>query len=59
MYVFQNLDNWLKRCMFSSASAVRAATCRLLTALCFITKPDGTADLGSPVDIALVLERLV
>ncbi|KAM3720367.1 Auxin transport protein BIG [Dirofilaria immitis] len=54
-----SLYQWLTRCMFSSVAAVRTATCRLLVMLCFEINNDGEAQIGSPVDIALVLQKVL
>ncbi|KAK6106256.1 E3 ubiquitin-protein ligase UBR4 family protein [Brugia pahangi] len=54
-----SLYQWLTRCMFSSVAAVRAATCRLLVMLCFEINNNGEAQIGSPVDIALVLQKVL
>ncbi|EFO26755.2 hypothetical protein LOAG_01731 [Loa loa] len=54
-----SFDHWLTRCMFSSVTAVRTATCRLLVMLCFEISNDGEAQVGSPVDIALVLQKVL
>ncbi|EJW88782.1 hypothetical protein WUBG_00304 [Wuchereria bancrofti] len=54
-----SLYQWLTRCMFSSVAAVRAATCRLLVMLCFEISNNGEAQIGSPVDIALVLQKVL
>ncbi|KAL3998511.1 E3 ubiquitin-protein ligase UBR4 family protein [Acanthocheilonema viteae] len=54
-----SLHHWLARCMFSSVAAIRTATCRLLVMLCFEINSDGEAQIGSPVDAALVLQKLL
>uniref|UniRef100_A0A158Q763 UBR-type domain-containing protein n=1 Tax=Elaeophora elaphi TaxID=1147741 RepID=A0A158Q763_9BILA len=54
-----SLYQWLVRCMFSSVAAIRTATCRLLVMLCFEISSDGEAQIGSPVDIALVLQIML
>ncbi|CAG9534491.1 unnamed protein product [Cercopithifilaria johnstoni] len=54
-----SLYQWLTRCMFSSVAAIRTATCRLLVMLCFEISKDGEAQIGSPVDIALVLQKIL
>lgn len=53
----QSLCQWLARCMFSPVATIRTATCRLLVMLCFEISIDGEAQMGSPVDIALVLQK--
>ncbi|MFH4977697.1 hypothetical protein AB6A40_004406 [Gnathostoma spinigerum] len=51
------VDQWLTHCMFSPISSVRFATYRLLIALCYRLRDDGTYELGSPIDIAHVLKK--
>uniref|UniRef100_A0A915PMF8 UBR-type domain-containing protein n=1 Tax=Setaria digitata TaxID=48799 RepID=A0A915PMF8_9BILA len=54
-----SLYQWLARCMFSSVVAVRTATCRLLMILCFEINSEGEARIGSPVDVAQVLQKVL
>ncbi|VDM95152.1 unnamed protein product [Thelazia callipaeda] len=54
-----SLYQWLTQCMFSSVAAIRTASCRLLLMLCFEINDSGIAHVGSPIDTAQVLQKIL